>query len=148
MKRLLAGVLAVGLVALVGCNNSSTPGGPGATGSDTPRKPVIGQSDDTFTLSMPTLGTSIKQGEAKSVTIGINRGKNFDEDVALKFDALPKGVTVEPAGPQIKHGDKEAKITLKAADDAALGDFKLRVTAHPSKGGDASSDMSITVKQK
>ena len=148
MKRLLAGVLAVGLVALIGCDNSSTPGGPGASGASSNKKPMIGQADETFTLSMPTLSTSIKQGETKSVTIGIKRGKNFDEDVSLKFDGLPKGVTVEPAGPQIKHGESEAKISLKAADDATLGDHTLKVTGKPTKGTDASSDLSITVNKK
>jgi uncharacterized membrane protein len=148
MKRLLAGVLAVGLATLIGCDNSSTPGGPGASGASSNKKPIIGQADDTFTLSMPTLSTSIKQGETKSVTIGVKRGKNLDEDVSLKFEALPKGVTVEPASPQIKHGESEAKVSLKAADDAALGDFKIRVTGHPTKGTDASSDLSITVNKK
>ena len=148
MKRLLAGVLAVGLVGLFGCNNSSTPGGPGATGDASSKKPLIGQADDTFTLSMPTLSTSLKQGETKSVTIGIKRGKNFDEDVTLKFDGMPKGVTVEPASPQIKHSETEAKINVKAADDATVGDSTVKVTGHPTKGGDASSELKITVNKK
>jgi hypothetical protein len=147
MKRLFAGILAAGLVVALGCDNSSTPGGPGASNPDA-KKPVVGQATDTFTLDMPTLGASIKQGETKSVTIGIKRGKNFDEDVSLKFDALPKGVTIEPAAPMIKHGESEAKINLKAADDATLGDSKIRVTGHPSKGSDASSDLSLTVNKK
>ena len=148
MKRLLAGVLAVGFVALVGCNNSSTPGGPGATGDASNKKPMIGQADDTFTLTMPMLSTSIKQGETKSVTIGIKRGKNLDEDVSLKFEGLPKGVTIEPASPQIKHGESEAKISLKAADEASLGDHTIKVSGKPTKGSDASSEFKITVNKK
>jgi len=147
MKRLIATVMAAGLVGLVGCDTSSTPGGPGARGGDT-RKPVVGQKDDTFTLSMPTISPSMKQGETKALSIGIKRGKNFDEDVTVKFESLPKGVTVDPPSPMIKHGEEEAKVNLKAADDAALGDHKLRVTGHPQKGTDASSDLSLTVNKK
>jgi len=148
MKRLVAGFVAVGLVALIGCNGSSTPGGPGASGSAPNTKPLIGQADDTFTLSTPTLSTSLKQGESKNVNISIKRGKNMDEDVSLKFEGLPKGVTVEPASPTIKHGDKEAQISVKAADDAALGDHTIKVTGHPTKGTDAMSELKITVNKK
>jgi len=148
MKRLVAGFVAVGLVALIGCNNSSTPGGPGAGGGTPNSKPLIGQADNTFTLSPPTLSTSLKQGEAKNVTIGIKRGKDLDEDVTLKLDGLPNGVTAEPASPMIKHGDKEVVISLKAADDAALGDHTIKVSGKPTKGTEAMSEFKITVKQK
>jgi len=143
--------LAVGLFAAIGCDTHSTPGGPGATtgpNTGSAHKPLVGQADDTFTLSTPTLSTSIKQGEAKTVKISIKRGKNFSEDVALKLDGMPKGVTAEPANPQIKHGEDETAVAFKAADDAALGDFTIKVTGHPSKGGDATSEFKITVTKK
>lgn len=56
-----------------------------------------------------------------------------------------KGVTVDPAAPVIEHGDTETKVTLKAAADASLGDFTVKVTGHPTKGGDGSTDLEITV---
>jgi uncharacterized membrane protein len=149
MKRLVAGFLAVGFLGLAGCDTHSTPGGPGAsnsTGSNT--KPTFGQADDTFTLSTPSLSTSIKQGEAKNVNIDIKRGKNFNEDVTLKLDGLPKGVTADPASPMIKHGDKEVTINLKAADDAGLGDHTVKVTGTPTKGAPATSEFKITVNKK
>jgi hypothetical protein len=121
MKSLFASLLAAAVVALAGCNNHSTPGGPGA--SNPSDKPVVGVADDSFVLNTPPLATKLKQGESKTASIGIKRGKNFDQDVALKFDNLPKGVTIDPAAPVIKHGDTEAKITVHAADDAAVGDF-------------------------
>jgi hypothetical protein len=68
--------------------------------------------------------------------------------VTLKFTGVPKGVTLDPASPIIRHGDKEAKITLKVADNASLGDFTLKVTGEPSKGMPASSELKITVAQK
>jgi hypothetical protein len=149
MKRSLAGLLLMALVAFTGCNwgTKATPGGPGATNTSA-KAPLYGQADDTFNLSVPFLSTTLKQGETKAVSMGIKRGKNFDQDVALKFDDLPKGVTLDPASPVIKHGDTEAKLTLKAADDASLGDFTVKVTGHPTKGPDASTEFKITVDKK
>jgi uncharacterized membrane protein len=144
MKRLLAGLLA--MVAVTGCNQG-TPGGPGASGPDA-KKPLYGQAEDTFNLSVPTMSTSLKQGDSKEGAIGIKRAKNFDQDVTLKFADLPEGVTLDPASPVIKHGDTEAKFTLKAGDEAPVGDFKVKVTGHPTKGGDASNELKITVIQK
>jgi hypothetical protein len=146
MKRALATASALALFALVGCDKG-TPGGPGVTTSGQ-KAGVFKQGEDTFTLSVPTLSTKLKQGESKVIIIGVSRGKNFDEDVALKFDDLPKGVTVEPAKAEIKHGDKDTKVTLKAADDAALGDHTGKVVGHPTKGSDATHDLKLTVEKK
>jgi hypothetical protein len=154
MKVLHLSVLAVALLAAYGCS-PSTPGGPGVPGAPGPRtssapadKPIIGQADETFNLSLPTLATKVKQGETVSASISVKRGKNFDEDVTLRFADVPKGVTVDPARPVIKHGDSEAKVTFKAADDAALGDFTLKVTGHPTKGADATSEFKLSVAEK
>ena len=146
MKTQIAGLLVAALVVFTGCNKG-TPGGPGATNPNA-KKPVVGQADETFTLSVPTLSTTVKQGETKTIEIGIKRGKNFDEDVTLKFADAPTGLTIEPASPAIKHGDTVAKLTLKAADNAALGDFTIKVTGHPTKGADASNEFKLTVNKK
>src|ERR1700730_8345455 len=103
MKSSFAGFLVMALVALTGCDGRGTPGGPGANTNPTAKKPVYGQAEDTFTLSVPR-STTLKQGEAKAVSISIKRGKNFDEDITLKFDKLPTGVTLDPASPVIKGG--------------------------------------------
>lgn len=103
---------------------------------------------DTFTLSMPFWTTALKQGESKSVTIAIARDKQFDQDVTIKFEGLSKGMSVEPTTAVIKNGEKEAKFILKAADDAALGDFAIKVTGHPTKGADATHDFKFAVAKK
>lgn len=147
MQRLLVAVLvaAVAPLGLVGCNSGS-PGGPGASNRDS-NKPHITTQDDTFTLSSPG-STHIKQGEAKVVTIGIHRGKNFGQDVHLKLSGLPKGVTADPAAPDMKAGQDEVKVTLKAADDAALGEFKIQLVGHPASGAEATNDFTLTVDKK
>jgi hypothetical protein len=145
MKNVYATLSFAALIALAGCNKG-TEGGPGARTSS--NKSGIGQAEDTFSLSLPTLSTRLKQGETKVVAISIKRGKNFDQDVTLKFAGVPQGVTLDPASPVIKHGDTETKLTAKAADDAAVGDFTVTVTGHPAKGADASNDLKLTVEKR
>jgi len=147
MKRSFAGLVVAVAVAFAGCNSKSTPGGPGAPHADA-KKPAIGQAEDTFSLSTPTLSTNAKQGETKAVSIAIKRGKNFDEDVTLIFSGLPKGVTIDPSRIVIKHGEAEAKFNVQAANDAAVGDFTVKVTGHPTKGSDATSEFKLTVDKK
>jgi len=147
MKILLSGLTAVTMLALAGCEEGK-PGGPGATTDRTANKPVLGQAEQTFTLDVPNLATKLKQGETKEVAIGIARGKNFDEDVTMKFTEVPKGVTLEPASPMIKHGDKEAKVKVKVADDAALGTFGIKIAGEPAKGASASNELKITIAKK
>jgi hypothetical protein len=147
MKRLLFALLAPLLLTLSGCNPPGTPGGPGATGG-TAKKPLLGEADDSFDLSPPLLSVGVTQGEIKATSIGIKRGKNFDQDVVLKFAEMPKGVTIDPASPVIKHGDSEAKFTVKATEDAAVGDFTIKVTGHPGTGPNASHEFKIAVSKK
>lgn len=146
MKSLFTGFAVMSLAALIGCNQG-TPGGPGATDTSS-KKPAYGQANDTFNLSVPVTSSSLQQGESSEATIGIKRATNFGEDVALKFADLPKGVTIEPANPTIKHGDVDAKITFKADDSAVLGDFKVKVTGHPTKGADAEIEFKLTIAAK
>ena len=40
------------------------------------------------------------------------------------------------------------KVTLKAQEDASLGNFTINVTGHPAKGADATSQLKITVAKK
>jgi hypothetical protein len=48
----------------------------------------------------------------------------------------------------IKHGDTDAKVTLKAAPDASLGEFTIKVTGHPTTGSNATSEFKVTVAKK
>jgi len=94
------------------------------------------------------MSTTLHQGETKNVPIGIERGKNFEGDVTLQFADGPQGVTLDSANPVIKHGGTEANVTLKAQDDASLGDFTIKVTGHPTKGPDATNQLKITVAKR
>jgi hypothetical protein len=146
MKRSSAGLLAMVMFAFSGCSQA-VPGGPGVT-SPPQKQPAYGEADKTFNLTVPHMSTTLHQGEVKEVSIGIERGKNFEEDVTLKFADGPKGVTLASDNPVIMHGGTEAKVTLKATDDASLGNFTVKVTGHPTKGGDATNEFKITVAKK
>jgi hypothetical protein len=136
------GVLSLVVLALAftGCESGS-PGGPGA---DSTTSSKVGKaSDNSFTLGK--VETTIHQGETKVVSIPIDRGTNFDQDVTLSFATLPKGITLTDLHPRIDHGATDARFSITAADDAALGDFSTRVTGHPTKGADAVNDYKISV---
>jgi hypothetical protein len=143
-------LLGLALIADTGCGERK-PGGPGVSNPPADKdknKPLVGQGENTFKLAPPTLPASITQGETKNVTISIKRGDNFQEDVNVKFEGLPKGVTVDPASPKIAKSETEAKVNLKAGNDAALGEFTVKVIGAPTKGADASSEMTVIVTKK
>jgi hypothetical protein len=120
-----------------------------ATGGDATNEFKVSVAKrDSFTLNAPFWTTALKQGETRIVTIGISRDKRFDQDVTLKINDLPKGVTAEPASVVIKAGEKEGKLSLKAADDAPLGDHAITMTGHPSKGADSTNQFKFTVARK
>jgi uncharacterized membrane protein len=146
MKRFVTSMAMMTLAALAGCTQG-TPGGPGTTDANA-EKPAYGQADDTFNLSAARMATSLQQGEQTETTVGIKRAKSFDQDVTLKFADLPQGVTVKPARPVIKRGDTDAKITFEAVDEAPVGDFVVKVTGHPTKGGDAQIELKLSVTAK
>jgi hypothetical protein len=155
MKKCILTAAVAALIGVTGCSQG-TSGGPGAErAKQQERESKLKQAEDkvrqpeeTFSLSVPTLSTSIKQGETKVVTIGIKRGKNFDQDVTVKFDNVPAGATIDPASATIKHDEANAKVKVKVADDAALGDFKVRVIGKPASGTEATNDLKLTFAKK
>jgi hypothetical protein len=135
MKKVLVIAIA-GLIGLAGCDTRSTPGGPGAT---TPKRSTdvgLGQAENTFELDPPNTQTTIEQGQTKTITLGIDRGKNFSQDVKLDFSNVPPGVTITPpADGTLKASEKEVQVTIAAAKDAALGEHTITVTGTPAREG-------------
>src|SRR5262245_2949345 len=141
-------LLLVSLLAC-GCGPTGTSGGPGAktNGGKTDHTVLGTPSAETFDINVPATSTSIKQGESKAIVLSLKRGTNFDEDVKLKFENVPKGVTIEPAPAMIPKSEREARVTIKAADDAALGDFTIKVTGEPSRGKAATNTLKVKVEK-
>jgi hypothetical protein len=168
--RWISGIITLVLViTLIGCSRGN-PGGPGAvkdkatdkvtttdkvtstdktttTDKASTDKTSTVDSSKTFTLDPPNLSTNIKQGEEIQLSIGINRGKNFDQDVSLKFEGVPKGIEITEGAKTFKKTEDKAKVSLKAAKDAELGDFTIKVVGQPATGPDASNTFKITVKK-
>ena len=151
------------VVAFAGCSQESTPGGPGAsrqartstTTTTTPtssksvtttaNKPVITDKNNTFTLKVPEMTTTVDQGKKEDVTISINRGSQFKETVRIQFRA-PKGVTITPAEPVIQAGQDKVTVSIQATTDAAAGKSNIEVTAVPENGRSVSLEMPVQVK--
>lgn len=146
MKSYVANCAVLTLATLAGCTQGA-PGGPG-TQVTTANRPTYGQAEDTFNLSVPLMSSSLQQGNQLEATIGIQRAKNFDEDVALEFVDVPAGVTIEPATAVIRHGDTDARITFHATDDALVGEYIVKVMGHPTKGGDAEIEFKLAIAAK
>jgi hypothetical protein len=53
-----------------------------------------------------------------------------------------------PVTPMIAKSDKEATIDVQAASDAAIGEFTVKVSGHPEKGADATSELKLTILEK
>lgn len=98
-----------------------------------------------FKITVPTLGTTIKQGETQSVILSLERGDLFNQDVTLKIEA-PKGLTFDPAKLLVKAGDKpEMQFRISADKDAALSEHRVSVTGTPIMGAPTSVEFNVKV---
>ena len=127
---------------MTGCDRGGAVGGPGA-GTAPSKPPLSGMPDDTFNLTVPAV--TLKQGATAPATITIKRGLNFNQDVALSITGLPTGVTVDPAKSIIETKNTQAAFTFTASKTVAPGDYTLKVSGNPARGGDAVSEFTLTV---
>jgi uncharacterized membrane protein len=102
---------------------------------------------ETFTLSVPSTKTDVKQGEQDEVTISIDRGSNFNESVKLEFKA-PEGVVVKPPMAEIPPTENNAKVTIEATPEAPVGDQSVEVTAIPETGKSVSARIPIQIARR
>lgn len=146
MKKSMTILAISAALALYGCDTGTT-GGPGTTTPES-EKPMMGQTDDTFSLDLPMMSASVEQGEQETVSIGINRGTNFAQDVSLKFSNIPPGIHIQPEVPVIARTDEEVELLIHASEEAAVGDFTVQISGHPERGDDATAELSITVSKR
>ncbi|QEL20848.1 COG1470 family protein [Limnoglobus roseus] len=139
MKFLLpTTAIAFGLLVATGCNQSS-PGGHAETKSTT-------KSGDTFTLKAPTLATTIKQGDKQTITLTVDRGSDFKQNVKLSTGA-PKGLKVDFANTTVNSSDKaDVSVSITADKDAPVGDHTIKVVGKPDSGTDTSVDVKVKVE--
>jgi len=145
MKTWTLTLSAACLALVLGCDSKSPPGGPKA--NQAKNETHVGTADETFKLGVPMTETNLNQGETKKVNISMTRGKNFDQDVDVKFTDVPKGVTVEPMSGTLKASDKEWQGSVTASPEAALGHHEITVTATPKTGAATTTKFKIEVKK-
>jgi hypothetical protein len=141
MKWIMSVVLLASTsLGMVGCSDG-TPGGPGVAGGETKDRAK------TFALNTPSLDTTVDQGGTEQVKVSVNRGRQMDQQITLRFEGLPPGVTVNPDKAEIAPGTNDATVTVNAAPDAPVGKFTVTVVGEPVQGANAVAKMDIKVQQ-
>jgi uncharacterized membrane protein len=132
MKTAITGVLTLALAAMVGCQSSSPRGGSVLKGEG-------------FKVAAPTFATEIQQGQTGYVTVSLERGDYFKQDVKLQINASA-GISVDPASVTIKASDKpDVQVTIVAAQNAALGEYHVSVRGVPETGEPTSTVFTVKV---
>ena len=157
MRKLLSVTVLAFLASLTGCRDDSEPGGPGAVErkQDAERRnadrPNTIRTDDrderTFTLEVPKLATDVKRGQREEVTLSIDRGAQFKEEVKLKFNP-PKGIKVLPADAKIARGETKTKVFIEAMPDAMLGKTQIEVQGIPESGKTVSMNLPVEIERE
>jgi len=136
MKVLCTGLMVTGLIVITGCNMSTTGGTPGG---------------GKFRLEGPTLPTTVKHGETKTVDITASEAKDFKEDVTLtaKVDKSAEGIKAELKPTTIKASDpKKAELSITVGDKTPSGDYVITITGKPTKGDPTNLDVKVKVPEK
>ncbi len=132
MKNAIRIMLMLALVPMLGCQSSSPRGG-GMT------------KDVGFKISVPTFNTEIKQGQTQNVTISLERGDYFKEDVTLKIETST-GIRIDPTMVMIKASENpEVQLRIAAAQNAAFGEYRISVKGIPETGEPTSTTFTVKV---
>ena len=91
MKKVIMIVVTLALMTIYGCYSSSEKGGSVLKGEG-------------FKIAVPTFNIEIKQGETQSVTVSVERGESFKQDVKLAIKTT-KGISIEPTDVMVKASD-------------------------------------------
>jgi uncharacterized membrane protein len=131
--RSFLGIAALATLGFAGCNDSPKGGTPGTS--------------STFSISAPTLTTTIKQGDTQTVKLTLNRGSDFKQTVDLSVTA-PDKITAKLNKTSVPASDtgKDVDLSISVAKDAPLGDQVVKVTGTPQGGTATSVDVKIKVE--
>jgi len=134
MRTAVVVVMMLALAAVCGCLFSSTSARGGG----------VAQGEG-FKIVVSTFDTKVKQGEAQSVAISLQRGEYFKRDVRLEIKPS-KGLDVEPTSVLVRASDKpDVQLRVAAAKDAALGEYKVYLTGTPDTGKPTTIDFTVKV---
>lgn len=129
--RTFLSLSAIAALALAGCNHSPEGGTPGTSSS--------------FSISAPTMSTTIKQDNKESVKLTLNRGSDFKKSVTLGVTA-PEKIKADLSKSTVSPSDaSDVMLNVSVAKDAPLGDQTIRVTGTP-EGGGAATTVEVKIK--
>jgi len=115
-----------------------------SSGTDSPKGGSVVKGEG-FRIDVPTFDVKVKQGETQSVTIKLQRGESFKQDVKLQIETV-EGISVDPVKVLIKASDNpEVQLTITAPKDAAFGEYKVSVTGTPTTGEPTSTEFKVKV---
>jgi hypothetical protein len=110
-----------------------------------PMPPVDKVADPSSTFTLKVTGEAdLKRGERKEVVIAIDRGRDFKEEVTLKFTA-PRGLKVTPNEVMVPAGEKEAKVTIESEAGVPAGEMNIEVTGMPPTGSPTTLRVPVEV---
>ena len=122
------------------------------TGCSSPQGGVTG-TNDSFSISVPPLPVALKAGDKQTITVTLNRGTEFKQDVVLSPE-VPKGLKVEMPNSTlvsgkhtVKVGDPKEVAFSILADKDAKGDYNIKLNATPEKGTPTFKDIKVIVSQ-
>ncbi len=131
--RTFLSVAAISALTFVGCNHSPEGGTPGTSSS--------------FTISAPTMSTTIKQDNKETVKLTLNRGSDFKKSVKLTVSA-PDKIKADLSKDTVAPSDSgDVMLNIAAAKDAPLGDQVIRVTGTPDGGSATTVDVKIKIEK-
>ena len=130
MKTAITVVLTLALMAVSGCKQQSPQGGE--------------SEDERFKISVPS-EKKVKQGEVQTATVSLKRGDYFKQDVELQIKTTT-GISIEPTKVWIKASEKpDVQLRITAAEDAALGEYRVFVKGTPETGEPTSAEFNVKV---
>ena len=133
MRTAITIVLMLALAAMYGCQSTSSPRGGGMT------------KDVGFKIAVPTFDTDVKQGEVRAVTVSLERGDYFKQEVKLQIQAS-KGISVEPTEVLVKASDSpDVQLRIATTKDTALGAYHVSVKGTPKTGEPTSTAFTVKV---
>lgn len=128
-------LLALGVLLLpLGCRKSEPGGEPSPAA--------------TFTLEGPLMAIRVEQGEARTITLKVRRGKEFKQSLRLKFEP-PRGMVVamsEVTLRPLENDDVHLRVAVDS--DAPPGNHSIHVTAMPEHGTAAHLDVKLHVLEQ
>jgi uncharacterized membrane protein len=111
---------------------------------NSPKCGSVGKGEG-FKIDVPTFDTKVKQGETQSVTIKLERGESFKQDVTLQI-GVAEGISVDPVKVLIKASDNpKVQLTITVPKDAAFGKYIISVTGTPETGESTSVKFKVKV---